>query len=146
MTDLDIEEFKRELLIASDVRSFIELLQRVFDEESAERGLTKSDLASLVERDLSYVSRVINGRQKNVSLPTLVLFMRAMGRRLEPSESKLINLGAQKPNYRILPTVVVGPSIGPGAFSTSSNAKISDGDAGRNQTYSPKAPVVSLVL
>ncbi len=97
MTDLDIEEFKRELLIASDVRSFIELLQRVFDEERSERGLTKSDLAKLVERDLSYVSRVINGRKKNVTLQTLALFMRAMGRRLEPSESRLVDLGALQP-------------------------------------------------
>ena len=53
MTDLDIEAFKRELLIASDVRSFIEFLQRVFDEESADKGGTKAGLDRLVERDLS---------------------------------------------------------------------------------------------
>ena len=45
MKNSDIANFKLEILIASDVRSFVELLQLAFDEERAERGLTKSNLA-----------------------------------------------------------------------------------------------------
>lgn len=109
MTDLDIDEFKRELLIASDVRSFIELLQHAFDEEREKRGLTKSRLAEDVGRDLSYVSRVINGRQRNVTLHTAALFMRAMGRRLGAHESRLADLEARKSNFHILPGLTEAP-------------------------------------
>ena len=142
MTDLDIEAFKRELLIASDVRSFIELLQRVFDEESAEQGLTKSGLASLVERDLSYVSRVINGRQKNVTLQTLALFMRAMGRRLEPIESRVADLEARKSNFHILSGLTEAPKTN--VVWMGEAAKELDGLSEGARTSSPSSASFSL--
>lgn len=144
MTDLDLENFKRDLLVASDVRSLIELLQRTFDEERLERGLTKSELANSTGRGLPYVSRILSGRQKNVTLRTLALFMRAMGRRIEPSATRITEIEAHGSNYRILAAVYDWPPVRSDVFSSGQNVEVSDENIKRSHTYSLSTPAFSI--
>ena len=75
----------KEAKIALDANSLhasleaLDCVRKAFEEVSGKENLTKKDLADLVGKDPSYVSRILNGRVSNVNYLTLSRFLIAMG-------------------------------------------------------------------
>ena len=73
------EDFALEVNTLHCTVDALEKLREVFLTSRVENDLTKTQLADLVGRDLSYVSRILNGRVSNVNYQTLARFFLAMG-------------------------------------------------------------------
>ena len=60
-------------------REGLDFVAELFDKVSKESGITRTEFADEIQRDPSYLSRVLNGRVSNVNYQTIARMIIALG-------------------------------------------------------------------
>lgn len=105
------KQIRTELLIDADYRKAIETLQIVFDKCAESHGMTNVEFAREMGVNPSYASRIINGRQENVTFKTLAKALRALGHRISITAVAISDIPDPRKNDMPHPELTFGQSL-----------------------------------
>jgi transcriptional regulator with XRE-family HTH domain len=117
----------RQAAIRAEARfAALRALKATFKAWSAETKKSQKELAKILNADPAHVSRVLAGDKRTMTIETLFLFARAMGRRPRLEMEALDTLAAKKPNYDARPDFALPPTSGVRFFRSTSSATFRD--------------------
>lgn len=97
--DRKIDDLHFEMQVDKDIRVFIECLQDWYDKKTSEDETSNKELSTKASMNPSALSRLINGRNSNPNLRTLIKVFRAMNLRLRPEIEELNSIKTCSRNF-----------------------------------------------
>jgi transcriptional regulator with XRE-family HTH domain len=110
MTKNKLNDMALEVRTHQATREALDCVSELFDLVSHENDISRAELAEKIQRDPSYISRILNGRVSNVNYQTLARMILAMGYwptlkamplELHGNRSNSCSDTVESPNYKL---------------------------------------------
>jgi transcriptional regulator with XRE-family HTH domain len=102
----------RQAAIRAEARfAALRALKATFKAWSTETKKSQKELAEILNADPAHISRVLAGDKRSMTIETLFLFARAMGRRPRLEMEPIHTLAARRPNYDARPDFALGSGV-----------------------------------